>query len=767
MKELKDIDVRRVLVILMGVIMARIVVGDLGIAGISFFGAVYMERRGRFPLFLAVLLGFITKLSPTHWVKYAMAMLVLSILEGIFNYYNKRLTIIWLSSLLGVTVSMLSIAEGIVNVNSGYFYLIAILEGIGVFALTLIFRKGVEPLLHGGKGQALNNEQVISLFILLAFLLYGLPSVGVFGISFRQTVLYLAILFVGYRFGVGYGALCGACCGIILVLKGGNMNEIGLMCMLGIIAGTFREFGRMITLLIYGLGAVLLGELYQNYSIEFYHIGALLSSGFLFLTLPKKLMEKGGTKGTPSFEEVFIEQNMQTIARGKLRDFSDSFLNLSQTFQVITNKKDSFTKEDKSEIFNELSEQLCKNCSNCNECWQNYFYETYQDATQILDMVEQNGTILLSEVPASFSKRCISLEYYLQEARRIVEIAKVNLFWHNKMMESRAVIAGQFSEVANIIDDFSLDLYKNIQISESEKQEFIFRMRNNHVIVNKVAVFEKRNGKQEIYVTCRMEKGKCITTKEAATVISGIRGGRFRPSDSCKNVVSKNMETFVFVEDGNYKVLTGVACAKKDGKDVSGDNYSFIYPDAGTAVMALSDGMGSGEEAYAESESVVELLERFIEAGFKKESAIKLINSILVLRGEEQSFSTIDMSVINLYTGWCDFIKMGASSTFVKKKEGVNVINSTTLPVGVIESMEYDSVGDTLIDGDFVIMVTDGVIDCIPYDEKEVYLAEFIQTIKAKNSRDIANLILNHCLELNGGVSKDDMTVLVSGFWEK
>lgn len=224
---------------------------------------------------------------------------------------------------------------------------------------------------------------------------------------------------------------------------------------------------------------------------------------------------------------------------------------------------------------------------------------------------------------------------------------------------------------------------------------------------------------------------------------------------------------YVFEEGADYILLTGLTKMKKDGSLVSGDNYSFIYPDSGTVVMTLSDGMGTGEAAFKESESVVNLLEQFIEAGFSKESAIKLINSVMLIRSEEQIYSTIDMSVINLHTGMCDFIKLGASTTFIKREEEVETIQSNDLPVGMINQVDYEVKSRNIEDGDFIIMVTDGVIDSIPSDNKEELLEDFIKSIKINNSKEIANSILNFSLESNNWIPKDDMTVLVGGFWEK
>ena len=54
--------------------------------------------------------------------------------------------------------------------------------------------------------------------------------------------------------------------------------------------------------------------------------------------------------------------------------------------------------------------------------------------------------------------------------------------------------------------------------------------------------------------------------------------------------------------------------------------------------LCLSDGMGSGIEAFKESEIVVELLEQFLESGFSQETAARMVNSALLLKGREGMF---------------------------------------------------------------------------------------------------------------------------------
>lgn len=146
--------------------------------------------------------------------------------------------------------------------------------------------------------------------------------------------------------------------------------------------------------------------------------------------------------------------------------------------------------------------------------------------------------------------------------------------------------------------------------------------------------------------------------------------------------------------------------AVKGKEEISGDNFSLHHCREGRFIGALSDGMGSGMAAYRDSEMVIDLLEQFLEAGFSKETAVRMINSALIVRSDAQVFSTIDISSLDLYTGVCEFLKVGASTTFIRRENWVEVISSTSLPAGVFHKLEPDCSGKKLYDGDMVIMVT-------------------------------------------------------------
>ena len=142
-----------------------------------------------------------------------------------------------------------------------------------------------------------------------------------------------------------------------------------------------------------------------------------------------------------------------------------------------------------------------------------------------------------------------------------------------------------------------------------------------------------------------------------------------------------------------------------------------------------------------------------------------MLNTALVFGREEVRFSTIDMGVFDLYSGQCEFIKAGASMTFLKRVDKVECIKSTSLPIGVISNFEPDVSKTKLMDGDMVIMVTDGVLDALPVGEQEIIMRMIIEGTHKNNPREIAQHILEQVLECSGELPMDDMTVLAVGIW--
>ncbi|MBE5949931.1 MAG: hypothetical protein E7261_13070 [Lachnospiraceae bacterium] len=279
----------------------------------------------------------------------------------------------------------------------------------------------------------------------------------------------------------------------------------------------------------------------------------------------------------------------------------------------------------------------------------------------------------------------------------------------------------------------------------------------------------KKGSKDEgiIRMTLRTERGNVETVKEAAGIISGVLKKSYKPTEGCRTIINGDYAGYTFTEEPAFMMLHGNAAITKNGEDVSGDNFTFTELGTGEVLIGIVDGMGSGVAAGEDSEIVIELLEELLKAGFDEEAALALINSVLLTRKEEQSLAAIDMAVGDLYTGRFNFVKLGAAATFIKRNRWVEVLQSTNYPIGILKEVDYESTVKKLYDGDYIVMVSDGILDAVAKSEKEELLSEWISEYDKKNPKEFAKYILNKAIAEAKGSVCDDMTVLVAGIWTK
>lgn len=180
-----------------------------------------------------------------------------------------------------------------------------------------------------------------------------------------------------------------------------------------------------------------------------------------------------------------------------------------------------------------------------------------------------------------------------------------------------------------------------------------------------------------------------MSVKSIAELLSECCHQKLRPAWNCPAVIGHVSGNFHFVAETRYQMLCGISKVTKAGELVSGDSYSLLQKDTGTIVMSLADGMGSGLGACQESEKVIGLLEQFLEAGFPQETAVRMIHSCMLLQNTQERYSTIDLCMVDLYEGDCDFLKSGAAPTFLKYGEEIEVLQPAAMPPGILQQPDY------------------------------------------------------------------------------
>ncbi len=214
-------------------------------------------------------------------------------------------------------------------------------------------------------------------------------------------------------------------------------------------------------------------------------------------------------------------------------------------------------------------------------------------------------------------------------------------------------------------------------------------------------------------------------------------------------------------------VLHGTSGITKTGETISGDNFSCTELMEGQLLMGIVDGMGSGNEASEDSEEIIELLEDLLKAGYEEETALRLVNSVLLGKENGEASTAVDLAITDLYSGKCSFYKSGAAATFIKRNQWVEVMKSTSLPIGVLKEVDYESAYKKLYDGDYIIMVSDGVLEAFSGENKEEELGRLLMDIHTKNPKDMADELLEAVQKSSGEEITDDMTILITGIWKR
>ncbi len=769
--KMKNWNKKALFVDFLGIVMGRAAFFSMNPIAMGYFLYVYGQDTNKGVLIGTLLLGMMTKMDGVSVIKYGLIMLALSVIRHLLKQGNREISDHLWGLIGGSVTAALSITKAFLYADYIQYVALALLEGVLVYVSCALLQKGTAYILYGRKKEPMNNEEMISVGILLAIGIYTMPEFALIPLSLAQIVAYLVVIFMGYKYGPGVGAVIGAICGMVISYSSQSVTFIGILCILGIGSGMFQEIGKLGAGIAYIITGISLGYLYEHSLLKMQGLESLFLAVLVFWLVPTGWIQPVTWERQKSGD--YVKQNLQILTKNKFQDFSASLEKLSRSFLNYTDKRQILGCDDMNGIFEDISGKFCKDCSQCDRCWNHNYQLTYELAQDMFAIAKRNGYLKSQDIPLAFKDQCMYADSFIKETNKRLEIATLNLKWYNKLMESRQAVAGQLGEMAETIKLFASDITEMKEVRNYLEEKMTARLKIHQIQVNSLVILENKEERLEVHVLAKTRKGRCITTREMATILSKAGDRRFRPSEQSRNIVPKEFAPLIFLEDTKYKVLTGIARATKKGEEISGDNFSFLELDSGEMVMTLCDGMGSGEEAHAESKSVIDLIEDFMEAGFKEASAIHLINSLYVLEADGRSFSTIDMGIVDLFTGNCNFVKMGAAATFLKRAQGVEVITSYSLPAGIFEDAEYEGARRRIGDGEFIIMMTDGVLDCFAGEDKEGAMRGVLEEIKSRNPREIANSILEEALMAAeaGGVEEsaitDDMTVIVAGVWDK
>ncbi len=323
-------------------------------------------------------------------------------------------------------------------------------------------------------------------------------------------------------------------------------------------------------------------------------------------------------------------------------------------------------------------------------------------------------------------------------------------------------------EVSHAISNLANEMQEEKEIDpfEEKRKEIKALLKEKDIEIEILKIKRANSGRYFVEVCTKLcdeiEGTKC-DIKKISRILTKSLGDKFLiQSQVCGLREDTEQCKFKYMSKDKYKLQIGVSSSTKADSIVSGDSHLETKLEDGKYLLAISDGMGSGPEAMKSSKIALKMLERLLKAGFEKEASLQLINSILLANSKEDMYATLDIQILDLYSGNMEFIKNGACPTYVKRGSEVQLLKSTTLPAGVLEKSDLIVYDYDLQQGDIIVMCSDGVIEANnEYINKELWIRYLLEDLETKDAQQIANLILEEAIDSDFGRQKDDMTVVV------
>jgi stage II sporulation protein E len=741
------------------------IMGDIAPIGLAFFAATaQLQKKRALMVGLWSIAGVISGGYYAEVGTYAVTMLLYFLWADKLTRMHKKILAVPLLVFCSVLCSGLIMS--LFRQPTLYSFLVVLIEAGTCMVLSYIFMYGVPLLIQRQSPysqQYVTSERLSCLILLLTIGVAGLGNAMVLDYSIRNMAGCLLIMAMSLAGGPGFGACVGVVVGLIIGLSDGNATlAVSIYAVAGVLAGAFRALGKFAVILGFMLGSAITILYFGQDQQLMMLLGECAIAGGIFVLVPSKGLANWcdlAFSSTPPVTNTYLHLQ-EAVA--KINNIAEVFDDLAGTFgSMVEDTKGKIQDDELAKTLSAVGEQLCVDCSKRPQCWETDFYRTYHGILELLGHTEIKS-MSASKMPKVFQENCIRKKELLETIGLVAERNLAATFWQKKMIEQRQIVTEQMKATGVIISNLAYEIGK---VEHSDKDLALVLQEKAAVLacsLTGVRVTGQQGG-----MVVEANNNPCHGRRECLNTIlplaSSVMKEKLILRAECGDESKKKKCTLSMKIAKRLQVETGMASFAKEGQGVCGDTCTVTPLYKGKVALILSDGMGSGKEAALGSAMAIKFLQKLLLVGFDIDVAVKTVNSMLLLRTPEESFVTLDMVVIDTYSGECEFLKIGSAPSFIKRVREVQSIKSSSLPIGILQQIEIEPIKAVVVDGDFIVMVSDGIMD-VPQSslDKENWLANFLRRGVNSKPQVLAEQILAQALLMSGNRVHDDMTVMVA-----
>ena len=404
---------------------------------------------------------------------------------------------------------------------------------------------------------------------------------------------------------------------------------------------------------------------------------------------------------------------------------------------------------DEQALMGRLRTRLCDGCPGYEACWSG---ERDGGARFLCDLIARavalsgEAPLFDGEVTPDIMRRCRRGRLIPERIQDLLEdFARTRRSELKRGSENR-LISAQFAQARELLDGLADRQDEPMRLSQRLAERAAAALERVGIEADSVLTAGGRHG--DVIAGLRRGRWTPELARLASSQLARALGRVYVPSSSMGR-------TLCFSCRPRLGVQTGAACVSREAGTPSGDCHVICMLDEERLLALICDGMGSGAEAARESGLAVRLLGRFLKAGAEPELAIETVNALLLNRGGEDMFATVDMLILNLSTGEALFIKLAACPTLIVRGGTLQRVEGGRLPLGILEKVQPSQMWTRLMPGDVLLMGSDGVMDAVGCAALEALLLEQTGDMPA-----LAHRVMTEAEAACDGGRRDDMTAI-------
>lgn len=737
--------------LLCGLLVSRgTLLGTLAPFGASYAAAV--PKKYLFSSLVGTAFGYIL-LKPTDSFRYIAVIVAIGALRwlmGDIEKVSKSRLFAPLAAFLPTLATGIALLFASTSTLSSFAdcFIEAVLSGAAAYFISVSVQLADEK-----RGiSAYTRQDTASLVMTGCVLILAFGSITFENISLGRIIAITAVLLCARYGGVNGGAVCGIATGAVFSIAS---RAQGFVCsgfaFGGLIAGMFAPVGKLgcaIAFLISnGIMSLAFG---QNTQLAAVLIESLIGS-VVFMILPKEV----GNIISPVFSNEKNSSLGETLRKNivmRLDFASKAIYNVRNDVNSVSDKLKDLYSPSFSVVCENVEKEVCNNCGLKTYCYEHRQGVTRDDFFRLEELLEAQGRISESDVEDAFVKNCCkkgeiarSMNLNYREYLSAIEAQR-------RVSDVRGVVAGQFSGVSDILSDLSDEFKNTMRCDLDSSERIISALSALGAIPVECICLVSDGGRMSVELELSSKGDSKLSKGTIMREVSKCCGRRFDlPTVTCEG----DRIRAALCEMPVYDVEIGSDQHIANNGKLCGDCLDYFNDGFGKTYALVCDGMGTGGRAAVDGNMAVSVMGRLLRSGLSADSSLQIVNSALMVKSEDESLSTLDLTGVDLYTGKVTLKKAGAPATFVRKNGRVTVREMPSLPVGILNGVKFSSDTVNLSSGDMVVMVSDGVITG---DEK--WLEKLIRSWNEGSTQELARAVVDEAIKRRGDSPDDDITAL-------